>query len=79
MIIIGEVLPVEELPAGIGISRLFQGVGLTIGPTMIGLIKDTMDTYTFGYLLIGGVQALLGAFFIPVSWYFYRKKKEQSS
>ena len=74
VMIIGEVLPIEQLPGGIGISRVFQGVGLTVGPTLIGLIKDNLGTYTYGYYLIGGMQAFLGVLFIPVSCYFYRNK-----
>lgn len=57
----GDILGPKFAPAALGFITLFFGIGQAMGPSVAGLMADSLGSLSPSFLLAGGV-ALLGAF-----------------
>ena len=62
----GDILIPEHIPTGVAISRIFQGIALFVWPTILGLMKDNIGQYFYGFILLGILHVIFNLIFAVV-------------
>lgn len=57
-----DIVGATNLSKGIGLTRFAQGLGIMIGSTVGGLLKDTFGTYSYSFFVCGLIGILSSAF-----------------
>ncbi|CAD5114670.1 unnamed protein product [Dimorphilus gyrociliatus] len=66
----------KTLSSALGLNRLFQGIGGLIGPSVGGILRDSLGTYTFSYVTAGCILTIMAIIF-AVFYEFYLKREEK--
>ncbi|XP_063422890.1 monocarboxylate transporter 14-like isoform X2 [Mytilus trossulus] len=77
-VVIVDLLGPAKLTYSFGIMILFQGIGMLIGPTIGGFLKDINGKYDYSFYF-GGGSMLVGAFILLISnvRHFLKVKREE--
>ena len=51
--IISDLVGSKNLASAMGLMRFSMGLGLLLGPTLGGMLKDRYDTYLYSFILLG--------------------------
>lgn len=66
----------KTLSSALGLNRLFQGIGGLIGPSVGGILRDSLGTYTFSYVTAGCILFFMAIFF-EIFFETYTKREEK--
>lgn len=66
----------KTLSSALGLNRLFQGIGGLIGPSVGGILRDSLGTYKFSYVTAGCILTFMAIFF-ELFFECYTKKEEK--
>jgi predicted MFS family arabinose efflux permease len=62
----GDILQPEHIPTGVAISKIFQGIASFVWPTILGLMKDNIGQYFYGFILLGILHVIFNLIFAVV-------------
>ena len=75
--VLGDMVTIKELQNTIALTRTVSGISLFIVPPAIGRIKDTLDSFQYGIILMSLLHIVIVIVFALV--YFYWNKKNRKA